>query len=150
MERLALCGANASVLRYRDNYRGSISMMLGTAYAHCPRDTHGEEDPLEQLAVMVGVRVPVERELVLLVVVLLEVKQDRCRFENGEVVARAVDEGRDPAVRVQLDEPWLFLRVLAEVNFVDAVESIDRTSMISTSASARDFTRTHTEDRRQL
>lgn len=69
---------------------------------------------------MVCVILFVEAELVPLVVVLLEVEQDRGGFKDDKVVPRAVDEHGDAAVWVQLDEPRLLLDVCADVNPVDA------------------------------
>ena len=83
-------------------------------------DTYREEDPLEQLAVVVRIGLAIEGELVVLVVVLLEVQQDGRGLEHIEVVAGAVDKRRDAAVRVHLDEPWLLLRPLPDVYWMHA------------------------------
>lgn len=84
------------------------------------RDTHSEEDPLKHLAVVVGVRLRVKPELVVLVIMLPQVQVDRRRLEDIEVVPRAVNEGRDTAIRVQLDEPGLLLDVRPDVDGLHA------------------------------
>lgn len=94
-----------------DQHRcGHVSVILNY------KRTYGEEDPLQHLAVVVRVAVPVEREEVVFVVVLLQVEHDRCGLEYDEVVARAVDKCRDASVRVQLEEPRFLLSVLPNVN----------------------------------
>ena len=114
MVGLALHGADTAVLVFK-------SVCDATRW-HTDQGTYSEEDPLQHLAVAVGILLLVERELVVLVVVLLEVEQDRGGLEDGEVVARAVNERRDAAVGVQLDEPRLLLRVLAKIDLLDAVD----------------------------
>lgn len=84
------------------------------------RDTHSEEDPLEHLAVVVGLRLRIKPELVVLVIVLPQVQVDRSRLEDIKVVPRAVNERRDTAVRVQLDEPGLLLDVRPDVDALHA------------------------------
>ena len=54
-----------------------------------------------------------ECELVILIVVLPEIQQDRSGFEYGKIVAGAVDKGRDTPVRVQFGVPGLLLNALA-------------------------------------
>ena len=83
-------------------------------------NTHSEEDPLKHLAVVVGVRLRVKPELVVLVIMLPQVQVDRRRLEDIEVVPRAVNEGRDTAIRVQLDEPGLLLDVRPDVDGLHA------------------------------
>lgn len=68
--------------------------------------THSEEDPLQHLAVVVGVLLGVKPEDVVLVVVLREVKDNRGGLKYAKVTTGVVDERRDAAVWVQLDEPW--------------------------------------------
>jgi len=51
---------------------------------------------------------------------LLQIQQNRSGLENNETVASAVDEDRYSPVRVQLDEPRLFLDVFGDVDFLDA------------------------------
>ena len=92
--------------------------------------TNCEEDPLQHLAVLVRARLRVERELELGVVVLLEVEQDRGGLEDGEVVAVAVDEDGDAAVRVHLDEPWLLLRPLPDIYWMHTLGAMDQSSDI--------------------
>ena len=97
-------------------------MRWGSPDTRSERGAHDEEDPLKHLAVIVGVRVLVERELVLLVVVLVQIEQDRGRLKHHKVIARAVNECRDAPVGVELDEPRLLLRVLAKIDLLDAVD----------------------------
>lgn len=51
---------------------------------------------------------------------LFQIEQNRSTLENDKVVALAVDEDWDSPVRVQLDEPGLFLGVFGEVYVLDA------------------------------
>ena len=85
----------------------------------CETKSHREEDPLKHLAPVIGVGLLVKRELVLLVIVVLKVEQNRRGLEHREVVAAAVDDDWDTAVWVQLDEPRLLLDILGDVNSLD-------------------------------
>lgn len=76
---------------------------------------------MQLYAVVISLAGRVEAELVVLVVVLLQIEQDRRRLEDDKVVALAVNEGRDAPVWVQLDEPWLLLNIGAYVDLEDAV-----------------------------
>lgn len=65
-----------------------------------------EEDPLQHLAVVIRLLLYIKRELLLLVVVLRKVQQDRSRLKDIEVVARAVRDRRDTAVRVLVRDQY--------------------------------------------
>jgi hypothetical protein len=73
--------------------------------------TYSKEDPLKHLAVLVVLSLGRERELVLGIIVLREVQQDRRGLVDDKVVARLIDEDGDTTIGVQLNEPVLFLNV---------------------------------------
>ena len=73
--------------------------------------TYSKEDPLQLLAVVVGLGGGIEGELFLLVIVLFQVQQNRCGLKDVEVVATSVYKDRDTAIGVELDEPRLLLPV---------------------------------------
>jgi len=62
-------------------------------------------------------------DLVLGVVLLDEVLEDGAGLEEADLfaVGEGVGHGWDAAVRVDLEEPWLLLGVLGEIDFVDLV-----------------------------
>lgn len=76
-----------------------------------------EKEPLEEGVFIVPIRYT---ELVLLVVFLEEVEEDRVGLPNYEVIVLVVDEGRDTAIWVQLRVLGRFLLELGEVE-VDAL-----------------------------
>lgn len=51
---------------------------------------------------------------------LFQVQQDRGRFKDRKVGARAVDDDRYLPVGVQLEVPWLLLHVLGDADFLQA------------------------------
>ena len=57
---------------------------------------------------------------------LLEVEQDRGGLEDDKVAARVIDEHWDAPVRVQLDEPGLFLDIFGDVDLLHAMASDQR------------------------
>ena len=82
--------------------------------------THGEEHPLQHLAIIVRLAIRIEDERFSRVVVLLEIEQDGRRLEHREVVATAIDEDGDAPVGIEFDEPRLFLYVLGYIDLVYA------------------------------
>jgi hypothetical protein len=62
----------------------------------------------------------IEDELVFLVVAFLKIQQDSSGLEHGEIIPGTIDEGRDPSVRIQFEEPRLLLDVLPELNLFNA------------------------------
>ena len=76
---------------------------------------------MQRYAVVISLGSRVEAKLVVLVIVLLQVEQDRRCLKDNEVVPLAIDERRDAPVRVQLDEPRLLLHVGADVDLEHAV-----------------------------
>ena len=84
------------------------------------RLSYHEEHPLQHLAVIIRLLAGIECELARGVIVLPEVEQDSCSLEHREVLSVGIDEHRDAPVRVQLDEPRLFLRVLGDIDGVNA------------------------------
>jgi len=83
--------------------------------------TVGKEDPLQRLAIVIGLGDGVETEFVVVVVMLLKVQQDGGSLEDNKVVAVGVNEHWDATVRVQLDEPRLLLNVLRDVDLLDFI-----------------------------
>lgn len=71
--------------------------------------TYSKEDPLQDFAIVVGVFHGVEAELVVLIIMLLQVKQDGGALKHDEPVAGPVDESGDATVRVDLEEPRFLL-----------------------------------------
>lgn len=102
---MALHRTNTAVLRRSSKHSENT---LGQYRTYC------KEDPLEHLAIIV--RAILEAELIVLVVSLLEVQQDRRRLKHREIVVGSIDNHRDTAVRVQLDEPGFLLGVLHDVD----------------------------------
>ena len=66
------------------------------------------------------------------VVLLDKINHDGPRLEqaNHLAVGEAVSHSRDPAIRVDLQEPRLFLRVLGDVDVVHLVRQTDRWSQL--------------------
>jgi hypothetical protein len=62
----------------------------------------------------------IEDELVFLVVVFFKIQQDSSRLEHGEIIVGTIDEGRDPSIGIQFEEPRLLLDVLPELNLFNA------------------------------
>ena len=79
---------------------------------HSPLPGRLEEEPLEESELVVLVR---HAELVLLVVLLDEVEEDRVGLPDNEVVVLVVHKRRDTPVRVQLRVLRRLLLALAEV-----------------------------------
>jgi len=82
--------------------------------------THSPKYPLKHLTIIIRLLHRVKCELALRIIVLFQIKQYRSAFEDDKVVALAVDEDGNSPVRIQLDEPRLFLNVFEDVYFLDA------------------------------
>jgi hypothetical protein len=83
---------------------------------HGTHTSVSEEDPLEELGVVIRARRRIEAKFVLLVIVLAEIQEDRGTLEHLETPTLAVDKGRDTAVRVDVNEPGLLLLVRGDVD----------------------------------
>jgi hypothetical protein len=96
--------------------RDRVSSALSKTKKH-----YRKENPLQSLAVFIRIPSGIEAKFVILVIVLLQVQQDRSGLEDGKVIAVGIDQDGDAPVGVQLDEPRLLLSVLADIYFLDAV-----------------------------
>jgi hypothetical protein len=113
---LALHRSDSTVLDHmiRDRVSSALSK---TKKKKCYR----KENPLQSLAVFIRIPSGIEAKFVILVIVLLQVQQDRSGLEDGKVIAVGIDQDGDAPVGVQLDEPRLLLSVLADIYFLGAV-----------------------------
>ena len=66
---------------------------------------YNKENPLDHGAIVIWICLGIEPKFVFLIVMLSEVEKDSRRFEDGEVVARAIHYSRDTAVGVEFDKP---------------------------------------------
>ncbi len=74
-----------------------------------------KEDPLKLDTIVVRFGGDIETKLVVLVVMLLQIEEDCSSLEDDEIVPGSIYENGDTSVWVQLNEPWFFLDVLADI-----------------------------------
>jgi hypothetical protein len=84
----------------------------------CP-STYCKENPLQELAEVVRLRLGIKDELVISIVVLFKVQENRGGFEYSKVIAGSVDQGRYASIRIQVDEPRFLLSVLPKIYRLD-------------------------------
>lgn len=73
--------------------------------------TYSEEQPLEHLAVVVGVRGRVEPVCIVLVIMLGKIQEDGRGLKDSKVSAAVVNKSGDATIRVQFNEPRFLLDI---------------------------------------
>ena len=80
-----------------------------------PDATHLKHQPLQDARAALGVGQPKRVGL------FRQIHQDRVGLEHREIVGRAVDDGRDAAVAIDLEERRLLLALLADIDHFNSV-----------------------------
>lgn len=82
--------------------------------------TYYEEYPLQHLTPVIWLGDRVEKELLFLVIMLYQIKQDSRRLENNKVSSTSINEYGNSAIWVKFNKPGFLLSVGPNIYFLDA------------------------------